>query len=91
MRRAIGQTRYCNCELFAHRSMGLGQCIDKVVEGSDWKNRFSGWDQNNRKLPTAKVSAAAVHTSAARVYQSMEQHAAVGRTASTRFDRAASA
>ena len=32
-------------------SMGLGQCIDKVIEGSDWKNRFSGWDQNNRKLP----------------------------------------
>src|SRR2546428_865646 len=25
-------------------SMGLGQCIDKVVEGSDWKNRFSGWN-----------------------------------------------
>jgi 4-hydroxybenzoyl-CoA reductase subunit alpha len=24
-------------------SMGLGQCIDKVVAGSDWKNRFSGW------------------------------------------------
>jgi len=24
-------------------SMGLGQCIDKVVEGSDWKNKFSGW------------------------------------------------
>src|SRR5205807_1934368 len=22
-------------------SMGLGQCIDKVVEGSDWKNKFS--------------------------------------------------
>src|SRR6058998_404984 len=22
-------------------SMGLGACIDKVVEGSDWKNRFS--------------------------------------------------
>ena len=35
-------------------SMGLGQCIDKVVEGSDWKNRFSGWDQNNRKLPYGK-------------------------------------
>ncbi len=35
-------------------SMGLGQCIDKVVEGSDWKNRFSGWDQNNRKLPHGK-------------------------------------
>jgi 4-hydroxybenzoyl-CoA reductase alpha subunit len=32
-------------------SMGLGQCIDKVVNGSDWKNRFSGWDQSNRKLP----------------------------------------
>src|SRR5213596_2914090 len=25
-------------------SMGLGQCIDKVVEGSDWKNKFSGWN-----------------------------------------------
>ncbi|MDQ2975047.1 MAG: molybdopterin-dependent oxidoreductase, partial [Acidobacteriota bacterium] len=35
-------------------SMGLGQCIDKVVEGSDWKNRFSGWDQNHRKLPYGK-------------------------------------
>jgi len=35
-------------------SMGLGQCIDKVVQGSDWKNRFSGWDQNNRKLPYGK-------------------------------------
>jgi 4-hydroxybenzoyl-CoA reductase alpha subunit len=35
-------------------SMGLGQCIDKVVEGSDWKNRFSGWNQNNRKLPYGK-------------------------------------
>jgi len=35
-------------------SMGLGQCIDKVVAGSDWKNRFSGWDQRNRKLPYGK-------------------------------------
>jgi 4-hydroxybenzoyl-CoA reductase subunit alpha len=35
-------------------SMGLGQCIDKVVEGSDWKNRFSGWNQTNRKLPYGK-------------------------------------
>jgi 4-hydroxybenzoyl-CoA reductase subunit alpha len=34
-------------------SMGLGQCIDKVVSGSDWKNRFS-WDQTNRKLPFGK-------------------------------------
>ncbi len=28
-------------------SMGLGECIDKVVEGSDWKNRF-------QKLPYGK-------------------------------------
>lgn len=35
-------------------SMGLGKCIDKVVAGSDWKNKFSGWDQNNRKLPYGK-------------------------------------
>ncbi len=35
-------------------SMGLGKCIDKVVEGSDWKNKFSNWDQNNRKLPFGK-------------------------------------
>src|SRR5439155_10794424 len=25
-------------------SMGLRACIDKVVEGSDWKNKFSGWN-----------------------------------------------
>jgi 4-hydroxybenzoyl-CoA reductase alpha subunit len=35
-------------------SIGLGKCIDKVVEGSDWKNRFSGWDKENRKLPFGK-------------------------------------
>ncbi len=35
-------------------SMGLGQCIDKVVAGSDWKNKFSGWNQNERKLPYGK-------------------------------------
>ena len=35
-------------------SMGLGKCIDKVVKGSEWKKRFSGWDQNNRKLPFGK-------------------------------------
>lgn len=28
-------------------SMGLGECIDRVVEGSDWKNRF-------RRLPYGK-------------------------------------
>ncbi len=35
-------------------SMGLGKCIDKVVEGSDWKNKFSGWNKDNRKLPFGK-------------------------------------
>jgi 4-hydroxybenzoyl-CoA reductase subunit alpha len=35
-------------------SMGLGQCIDKIVQGSDWQNKFSGWNQNNRKLPYGK-------------------------------------
>jgi 4-hydroxybenzoyl-CoA reductase alpha subunit len=34
-------------------SMGLGACIDKIVEGSRWHERFS-WDQNNRKLPFGK-------------------------------------
>src|SRR5256886_1927941 len=31
-------------------SMGLGACIDKVVEGSDWKNKFVGW---NGSVPRA--------------------------------------
>jgi len=35
-------------------SMGLGKCIDKVVRGSEWKNKFSQWDQNNRRLPYGK-------------------------------------
>ncbi|HLL74563.1 MAG TPA: molybdopterin cofactor-binding domain-containing protein [Pyrinomonadaceae bacterium] len=35
-------------------SMGLGKCIEKVVEGSDWKNKFSGWDRENRKLPAGR-------------------------------------
>jgi 4-hydroxybenzoyl-CoA reductase alpha subunit len=35
-------------------SMGLGECLDKVVAGSGWKNKFSGWDQPNRKLPPGK-------------------------------------
>ena len=35
-------------------SMGLGRCIEKVVEGSDWKNKFSGWDKEKRKLPYGK-------------------------------------
>ncbi|MEP6708383.1 MAG: molybdopterin cofactor-binding domain-containing protein [Pyrinomonadaceae bacterium] len=35
-------------------SMGLGKCIDKVVAGSGWKNKFSSWDQNKRALPYGK-------------------------------------
>ncbi|HEY0378178.1 MAG TPA: molybdopterin cofactor-binding domain-containing protein [Pyrinomonadaceae bacterium] len=35
-------------------SMGLGACIDKVVQGSDWKNKFSNWDREKRKLPEGK-------------------------------------
>ncbi|HEY6229919.1 MAG TPA: molybdopterin cofactor-binding domain-containing protein, partial [Pyrinomonadaceae bacterium] len=35
-------------------SMGLGQCIDKIVDGSDWRNKFSGWDREHRKLPYGK-------------------------------------
>ncbi|HJP95531.1 MAG TPA: molybdopterin cofactor-binding domain-containing protein [Pyrinomonadaceae bacterium] len=35
-------------------SMGLGRSIDKVVDGSRWNERFSGWDQNNRRLPFGK-------------------------------------
>jgi 4-hydroxybenzoyl-CoA reductase subunit alpha len=35
-------------------SMGLGQCIDKIVDGSDWKHKFSGWDRETRKLPYGK-------------------------------------
>ncbi len=35
-------------------SMGLGECIDKVVTGSDWKNKFSAWNRESRKLPPGK-------------------------------------
>ena len=35
-------------------SMGLGACIDKVVAGSGWKEKFSNWDRENRKLPEGK-------------------------------------
>ena len=34
-------------------SMGLGACIDKVVEGSEWKKKFAGWS-GDRKLPHGK-------------------------------------
>ncbi len=35
-------------------SMGLGACIDKVVEGSDWKNKFSwnGYADVSPAIPT---------------------------------------
>jgi len=37
-------------------SMGLGACIDKVVEGSDWKNKFSGWNVSEpRAVATGSV------------------------------------
>jgi 4-hydroxybenzoyl-CoA reductase alpha subunit len=35
-------------------SMGLGECLDKVVAGSGWKNKFSHWNQQSRKLPYGK-------------------------------------
>jgi 4-hydroxybenzoyl-CoA reductase subunit alpha len=35
-------------------SMGLGECLDKVVAGSGWKDKFSHWNQQNRKLPYGK-------------------------------------
>jgi 4-hydroxybenzoyl-CoA reductase alpha subunit len=35
-------------------SMGLGTCIDKVVQGSEWKNKFGGWNASERKLPFGK-------------------------------------
>ena len=35
-------------------SMGLGKCIDKVIAGSDWKNKFSAWNRDNRNLPYGK-------------------------------------
>jgi 4-hydroxybenzoyl-CoA reductase alpha subunit len=35
-------------------SMGLGQCLDKIIAGSGWKEKFSGWDPQQRKLPYGK-------------------------------------
>jgi 4-hydroxybenzoyl-CoA reductase alpha subunit len=35
-------------------SMGLEKCIERVVEGSEWKKKFSSWDRANRKLPEGK-------------------------------------
>jgi len=39
-------------------SMGLGACIDKVVEGSDWKNRFS-WKVSEPGAPVSEPRAVA--------------------------------
>jgi len=38
-------------------SMGLGACIDKVVEGCDWKNKFS-WDTTQPGVATRSVPGA---------------------------------
>ena len=35
-------------------SMGLGKCIEKVVEGSDWKKSFQVGTEQQRKLPYGK-------------------------------------
>ncbi len=41
-------------------SMGLGACIDKVVEGSDWKNRF-GWNRNGGVSPANSAAGTAAN------------------------------
>jgi len=40
-------------------SMGLGACIDKVVEGSDWKNRFA-WNGHAGVLPATGAQASSL-------------------------------
>ncbi len=35
-------------------SMGLGACLDKIAVGAGWRNKFSGWDPDKRKLPYGK-------------------------------------
>src|SRR5436853_1849799 len=39
-------------------SMGLGACVDKVVEGSDWKNKFA-WDVPLAGVPVSEPGAVA--------------------------------
>src|SRR5205823_14891479 len=39
-------------------SMGLGECIDKVVEGSDWKNKFS-WPATGPRVIVSEPRAVA--------------------------------
>src|SRR5213593_4399506 len=49
-------------------SMGLGACIDKVVTGADWKNKFSGWNRlaSAASAPSLKSVPEAVVTGFAR-------------------------
>jgi 4-hydroxybenzoyl-CoA reductase alpha subunit len=35
-------------------SMGLGECIRKVVEGSNWNGKFGGWKRERSTLPEGK-------------------------------------
>ena len=60
-------------------SMGLGQCIDKVVAGSDWKNRFSGWDpqQSQTSLRQRHRHRMQLLHLRCRLANLLEQHAAV--------------
>src|ERR1700730_1949579 len=37
-------------------SMGLGACIDKVVEGSNWRNKFSWWKSEPGAVATGSPS-----------------------------------
>src|SRR5262249_24340357 len=49
-------------------SMGLGACIDKVVEGSDWKNKFS-WpvsEQGADRGPHARIARGVVDATGSR-------------------------
>src|SRR5213080_1363303 len=46
-------------------SMGLGQCIDKVVEGSDWKSKFS-W---NASEPDIRMDATGAQASSLAVVE----------------------
>ena len=64
-------------------SMGLGKCIDKVVEGSDWKNKFSGWNKDEsqaaiRQRHWHRLQFLHLRRGSADL---LEQHAAVGRAA----------
>ena len=67
-------------------SMGLGNCIDKVVEGSDWKNKFSGWNQRRTQAALRKRNWHRLQFLYLRrgLAHLLEQHAAIRRAASAR-------